>query len=126
MFSLGIKIFQTNIIKVLLKKCYGPALKAPSSDQSVRPSVHPFLEHLYSQLTLFCSYLIKTELLIKVCSDLEPSTSDVEVVVEILEKSLSKAYLLFLYGPIWIKPHPQSACFQKVCSDPVSTLFRIT
>lgn len=25
--------------KSLIKKCYGPALKAPSSDQSVRPPV---------------------------------------------------------------------------------------
>lgn len=48
MFSLGIKIFQTNIIKVLLKKCYGPALKAPSSDQSVRPSVRLSVRDLLS------------------------------------------------------------------------------
>lgn len=50
--------------KSLIKKCYGPALKAPSSDQSVRPSACPFEiscpEHIFSPLAQYGSYFTHT------------------------------------------------------------------
>lgn len=122
MFSLGIKIFQTNIIKVLLKKCYGPALKAPSSDQSVRPSACPFEiscpEHIFSPLAQYGSYFTITVPLSKTYEVTlnHVSRSMVKVIAE-LYKNICPKYISCTLDPVWLILYSQNTYWPKMCSD---------